>query len=317
MSSASSPSTPTPKRKSEDEPERVSPVNEDDAEEDDEGDWSEEAELEAAAEDVPVDYNDEPDAEGDEPPKEELEPSEEAFGKMKFALVCKRLESLYKLSVDSNKKRKKAVPLAQKLAFLIPPKSLEQFTQLKPGERPQTTFPLIRLLCPDKDTSRQFFMKESTMASAYIAAFGWKKDAKTSQALLNFHNPAKSGHDKADFSLVLQSLLEGKDVKPREGCKVGPRIQLEPSSLTVADINQALDELAGMRHRGNQRPSNHDWAAGGEKQPASNKRQKWDPTLARQRARWVERLLFGNRRISPLEHKWLVRIVFSNNMRFG
>jgi hypothetical protein len=317
MSSASSPSTPTtPKRKSEDELERVS-LEDGDEEEVEEGDWSEEAELETASDDVQVDYNDEPDAEGDEPPKEELEPSEEAFGKMKFFLVCKRLESLCQLSVDSAKKRKKAVPLSNKLAFLLPPKSLEQFTKLQPGERPQTTFPLIRLLCPDKDTSRQFFMKESTMAAAYIAAFGWKRDAKTSQALLNFHNPAKSGHDKADFSLVLQSILEGKDVKPREGCKAGPRIQLEPSSLTVADINEALDELAGMRHRGNQRPSNHDWVAGGGKPPASNKRQKWDPTLARQRARWVERLLFGNRRISPLEHKWLVRIVFSNQMRFG
>lgn len=172
--------------------------------------------------------------------------------------------------------------------------------QTKPGAPPETPFPFIRLLCPEKDASREYFVKHNTLAKAYIKAHAWDNKNPIAQALLKPEDPQRIAAANlppvmGDLSELIRIVLTG-------------RIDKKPSSLTVADINKALDELAAFKHRGNVRPSNHDWEAGSGN---ASKRKKNDETqkLGELQADWIKRFLSGSRRLSPLEHKWLTRIV--------
>lgn len=246
------------------------------------------------------DDDEEPEAEGDEHVIEEIEPSEENFGKIKFYQICKCLESITK--------QKKPVPLPKKLKFLLPPKSIQKLKEVGPGSPPQTPFPLIRLLCPDKDASRDYFVKHKTLARAYVKAYAWdEKTNPMAQALINFHDPNKIaaaglGTTPGDLSEVLKCVLED-------------RLDSAGSSLTLADVNKALDELAAFRHRGNLRPANRDWEAGSPKRKKAANKEK--DTVKALQADWVRRLLHGgDRRLSPVEHKWLARIALKE-MKFS
>ena len=235
------------------------------------------------------DDNDEPDVEGEERESQEIEPSEESFGRIKFYGICKSLE---KIST-------RRVSVQQKLMNLLPPAGIQKLKKTEPGGPPQTPFPLIRLLCPEKDASREYFVKHNTLAKAYIRAHAWQNDNVLAQALLKPNDPQKIAKAnlppvQGDLTELIKQVLKG-------------RVSDEPSSLTLADINKALDELAAFKHRGNMRPSNHDWEAG----DAASKRRKKDAgeKLYVLQADWIKRFLSGSRRLSPLEHKWLARII--------
>eukprot|EP00977_Amphora_coffeiformis_P014507 scaffold4079_cov167-Amphora_coffeaeformis.AAC.3 len=234
--------------------------------------------------------NEEPDVEGEEREGSlEIEPSEENFGRIKFYGICKSLE----------KTSTRRVGLQQKLMNLLPPAGIQKLKETEPGGPPQTPFPLIRLLCPEKDASREYFVKHNTLAKAYIRAHAWRNDNVLAQALLKPNDPQKIAKAnippvQGDLTELLKRVLKG-------------RVSDEPSSLTLADINKALDELAAFKHRGNIRPSNHDWEVG----DADSKRRKKEDgeKLYVLQADWIKRFLSGSRRISPLEHKWLARII--------
>ena len=241
------------------------------------------------------DDQDEPNAEGDEQEiVEEIEPSEENFGKIRFYGLCQSLE---KITFRSQRSRK--ITAKQKLMNLLPPAGIQACQKVEsPDSPPQTAFPLIRLLCPDKDASREYQVQQSKLAQAYIKAHGWPKESPLTQALLKPNDPNKIAAAKlppvqGDLTELIRHVLEG-------------RISKQPSSLTLTDVNKALDELASIPHRGNTRPTNHDWEDTGA---STNRKKKQGDKPGALRAEWVKKLLAGPRRLSPLEHKWLARIV--------
>lgn len=235
--------------------------------------------------------NEEPEGEGDEQPSEEIEPSEERFGSLPFYQICKQLEKI-------TTKRSKPITTKQKLMNLLPPVGLKALMKVEPGSPPSTPFPLIRLLCPEKDASRDYQIKHAMLARAYMKAFGWKKETSVlAQALLKPNDPDKITAAKlppvnGDISELIKCILKG-------------RVSEEPSKLTVADINRRLDELASIKHRGNTPPTNHDWQAGAV---LSRRRDDFEKKN-NLHGRWIENLLNGDNRLSPLEHKWLARII--------
>jgi hypothetical protein len=213
-----------------------------------------------------------------------IEPSEHNFGTIPFYAICKQLEKI----------SSRPVGVKQKLMNLLPPAGIAKLKRGEPGSPPQTPFPIIRLLCPEKDASREYFIKESTLAKAYISAFAWDDKHVLAQALLNSRDPQKIAAANlplfvnGDISQVIMEALKGK-------------IPDKPSSLTVADINKMLDELSSIKHRGNAQPTNHDW----ESSTAAAKRQRIDYYQRTNilRGKWIKSLLSGKHRLSRLEHK--------------
>ena len=242
-------------------------------------------------------------------PAETVEPSYKKFGSIPFALLTKRLEQLWqrKTMKKGNKRNKKPITLQDMLLNLLPPKMLHTYSQHAPGELPESIFPLLRLLCPEKDGARRTFVKEMTLARAYIKAFGWSTDKKESRKLLNYTDPAFVGTVGAgDFSVVLQQVLSGDDPNLA-------RVSNEPSKVTLTQINQALDDLGSLADK-TSRKTNHDWRQSRDK---GKKSQDKPLKIGDLRANWVRRFLnVGDLRLSPLEHKWLARILMER-MQFG
>jgi DNA ligase N terminus len=119
----------------------------------------------------------------------------------------------------------------------------------------------------------------------YIDAFDWKQNFKQFQMLKNSTDPKLFGPGDqgiaGNFSLVVQKVLTDK-------------ISATPSNLTLADINLALDELAAIHEQG---------------KSSTSKTKGKRKTKKSQIADWLKQFTHGARRISPLEHKWLVRII--------
>jgi hypothetical protein len=105
-----------------------------------------------------------------------------------------------------------------------------------------------------------------------------------------------------DFPLTLEKVLS-------------LRIRSEPSKATVGDINRILDGLT-RDIRGKGKKSNHDWRdsqqsqsqglpAGKAKRGRNNSK---GPNRNKIRAKWIQKA-FDEYKLSPLEHKWLARIM--------
>lgn len=121
--------------------------------------------------------------------------------------------------------------------------------------------------------------------------------------LKNPNDPKLFGQDHGiagNFSLVVQKVLSGIDGEPP---KIGPT----PSNLTLSDINQALDELSAIHKQGRN----------GNKSTITSSSSKGKPKAKKiQIAQWLKQFTHGARRIPPLEHKWLVRIIMGK-LEFG
>ena len=307
---------------------RTPPPREDLVADEDEGeDWEDRKDTNVVAGEELSDFEKEDDERDELDPQEKstvethtaltVEPSYQKFGSIPFSILSKRLEQLWqrKMMKNTGKKRNnKAITLQDMLLNLLPPKMLHTYSQHEPGQPPESIFPLIRLLCPEKDGARRTCVKEMTLAKAYIKAFGWASDKKESRKLLNYHDPAIVGTNGAgDFSVVLQHVLLGDDPNMS-------RVSKEPSKVTLTQINQALDELVAMGDK-TSRKTNHDWRPSSS---AANTKGSTDRTKTRkptkvsdERANWVSRFLnVGDLRLSPLEHKWLARILMER-MQFG
>lgn len=153
----------------------------------------------------------------------------------------------------------------------------------------QSIFPLLRLYCPDIDLARNYNIKERVIAQAYCNALGLTKNGRNYEMLYNFTDAQKVPQDIAgDLSLVVQHVMED-------------RISNQPSMMKVGDVNQLLDELAGLRHR--QHHHNHQWREKGS--PGKDSKKKVN--LVELREKWLRKVIAKG--LSPLEHKWLVRTI--------
>eukprot|EP00980_Cylindrotheca_fusiformis_P025864 scaffold14741_cov135-Cylindrotheca_fusiformis.AAC.14 len=209
-----------------------------------------------------------------------VEPDCDGANNIQFALICSRMENLWKLRKS---KKKKKVTQSQKFESILPKKLLEAL-------KSQSIYPLLRLYCPDIDLARNYNIKERVIAQAYCNALGLTKNGRNYEMLYNFTDAQKVPQDIAgDLSLVVQRVME-------------ERISAQPSLMKVGDVNQLLDELANQRNR--QHHHNHQWR---EKGGSENDGSKKKVNLVEMREKWLRRVIAKG--FSPVEHKWLVRII--------
>ena len=209
-------------------------------------------------------------------------------------------------------------------------------TTTLPTRTVQSIFPLLRLLLPEKDGSRQFQMAESTIGIMYGNALGLSSSQSSKyQMLLHYTDPhyvtstsSSSQQGLGDLSLVVQTV-------------VATTKTTQPSTYTIGQINAALDVLASLPAQAKQYKSNHDWKKRTMYPPTTNKKLRQSPYSVKElRIQWLRQLNDGTFRsptssnnhnsnnnnhndnkninpgLSPLEHKWLVRILL-RKMQYG
>jgi DNA ligase N terminus len=230
------------------------------------------------------------------------EPSFSAANSYPFGRLVKRLEEVW--NITFNTKKGEQPSLTDRLKWLMPPKEIAKFkTATNP---PQSIYPIYRLLLPEIDT-RQVFLKEAKIAAMYIAYYSLGKTHPDARKLENFNDPHYVRDGVGDFSLVLKSVLESRLPSSSK------------TKLTVGNVNELLDELATIGRRGS------NWAAtpGGGKPKASaakggtplkrgNRSKPATPNDLR--LEWLHKVMSAN--LSPIEHKWLVRII-TKNTKYG
>jgi DNA ligase-4 len=235
-------------------------------------------------ENVEYELDDDPDAEGDDPvAAKPPEPSYKKANAIPFFVVCKKMEDLWQLKGRNGKKPKYKPNEEQKLRHFLPPKLMQSLAESADGRTNESIFPLFRLLMPDQDASRRVMLKEALLANIYGEAFGMPKGSGDRQKLEHFTDAQKfpAGAQVGDFSVVLQRVIEPRFEDPTKGSK-----------LTVGEMNALLDELASL----------------------SGKDNNSKDTLRKRRGDWVGKLI--KKHVSPLEHKWLTRIIMGK-MEFG
>ncbi|KAF9517980.1 hypothetical protein BS47DRAFT_1290225 [Hydnum rufescens UP504] len=93
-------------------------------------------------------------------------------------------------------------------------------------------YPALRLILPQKDRERATYgFKETTLAKAFIHAFGLNEKSVDAQSLLNWKRPDQSDVAAGDFPTVLYQTLSSRS-SVREG------------SMTIEDLNNILDDLS-------------------------------------------------------------------------
>eukprot|EP00934_Nitzschia_sp_Nitz4_P002616 Nitzschia sp. Nitz4//scaffold52_size167869//42917//46816//NITZ4_002267-RA/size167869-processed-gene-0.92-mRNA-1//1//CDS//3329554008//2606//frame0 len=226
----------------------------------------------------------------DDDASENFVPDCDKANSISFAMLCHRMERLWSLRLQ----RKKISDLEKK-QYLLPPKLLKSL-------EPQSAFPLLRLLLPDCDHSRNVSMKEKLIAQAYCDAEGFSKGTKNYEMLFGFTDPQKVPHSMAgDLSRVVQHILE-------------QRIPNRPSKLTLGQMNALLDDLALIAQR-RRSTHNHDWRNSSNPGGNAGSGQSNKPVSSSiLRMQWIRKLM--NKSLSPVEHKWVVRILLQK-MEFG
>lgn len=240
-----------------------------------------------------------PVAEGDEQPPPKPVPSEAKASSIKFYTICFALEKVW---------RNKKWSDLEKLRTLLPPKFLDWLNTPSEGsDRPESIFPIYRLLIPDKDVSRQLQMAEHYLAKTYAGALELSNTSRKCQKLFHYTDSdlVATREGQGDFSIVVQHVVGTT------------KVEHVASGFTIGAINNALDKLALLKQHATSRKSNHDWnkVDGG----GSGKKKRKPPTLPELRIQWLKRLNEDTPEcpgLSPLEHKWLVRIIL-RKLEFG
>jgi DNA ligase-4 len=215
-------------------------------------------------------------------------PEYEKANSLPFYMLCRRLELLWQ---QKRKKGRRITELEKKKCIL--PSAL-----LKALE-PESIFPLLRLLLPDIDNSRNCFMKEKLIAQAYCEAEGFAKGTTNSDMLYNFTDPHKVPHQVAgDLSLVVEHVLT-------------QRIPTTPSKLTIGQINQLLNDLVSLSTTNRSTSTSHEWR---REDPGATKEKPIKIKITTLRQQWLRKCM--SKGLSPLEHKWLVRIMLKK-LEFG
>jgi DNA ligase N terminus len=252
---------------------------------------------------------DDPVAEGDEPYLPKPEPSIKKASSTKFLSLCKGLETVCRII----RKRERSMSEVEKLKTILKPEYLQWLAQPPPtGEPPESAFPVLRLLLPEKDGSRSFQMKEKILGKMYADAFGYSPNTTKYQKLMNFTNPNVVSPDEGvgDFSLVVYSIISKERKQARDA-----------KGLSIGEINLQLDELSSLPRKAREAKSNHDWRNAGSKQTSSSPSStvRKPTSLNALRSEWLRKIHAdrpGRAGLSPVEHKWLVRILL-NRLHIG
>ena len=214
---------------------------------------------------------------------------------MPFKQVCSRLEQLWLQRASNNSKRK--VSKQEKLNYLLP-KSL--LTYLEGG----SPFPYLRLIIPGSDSSRAHTgLKEAKIIQVYKQAMNLPRDGSLVKSMEQWRDSSKTGMQAAgDISLVIENIL--KERMPTSGSK-----------LTVGEVNEWLDVVALLSKK------RFDMVT--EDKDATSEKSKWTRDLERaitggrpnekrqdKHVRLIEKLM--NKNLSPVEHKWIVRLLLQN-----
>jgi len=225
------------------------------------------------------------------------QPAQDAVNGLPFSkFFCFRLEKLWRKKREKNAhKRWKE---KERLEYILPRQMLNDLNG-------QSVFPYLRLLLPEQDSRRQFRVKEKKIAEAYCKAQGFGKGTKNYEMLMNFTDPQKVPPDIAgDLSLVIEYVLKKR---------LPENIH---SEITLGKVNLFLDEMANLRAHANKNSDkgtahhNHGWRKslqGGNSTSGNNNNNEEKQSDATLRADWLRRVMCNG--LSPLEHKWLVRIL--------
>lgn len=273
------------------------------------------------------DRNDEdPVAEGEDPVPPKPEPSYAKASETKFFSICKGLEV-----VCRNNRKRKYMSDVDKLKTILKPEYLHWLSQQSSSpdnggddqqQPPESIFPLLRLLLPDKDGSRSFLMKEKMIGKMYIDAFSFAAGTSKYNKLIQYTNPniVSPNEGVGDLSLVVQNIMNTMK-----------RQTTENKGLSIGELNKLLDELVSLPRKARDAKSNHDWrnknntSTNNDNYVNNNNNNnnttgnKKPPTLNSLRADWLRRINTDTTRrlgLSPLEHKWLVRILL-NRLHVG
>jgi len=208
-----------------------------------------------------------------------------------FKVVCDRLEQLW-IQRAGNGKRK--VSKQEKLAYLLP-KSLLAFLE---GGSP---YPYLRLIVPASDSSRPHTgLKEAKIIETYKQAINLPRDGRLAKSMEHWRDSNMTGKQAAgDVSLVIENVL--KERMPCSGSK-----------LTVGEVNEWMDVVASITRTrfgmsAEEVSEKSKWRRDLEKAVAGGR-----PNEKRQdkHVRLIERLM--NKNLSPLEHKWIVRLLLQH-----
>jgi len=197
---------------------------------------------------------------------------------LSFAQLCRRFEMVYKQKLKGSKKQS-----TQTLVGCLLPDKMYLYLN------GSSFFPLLRLMLPDLDTSRPHTgMQERTISVAWADALGFIKQSRPYQKLIHFNDPTIAGPSAAgDLSKVVFEIM--KD-----------RFPDKPSNTNIGQINDMLDELVTIK---NPFKTSHDWRSSiSGSLPLPKKK-----NMAHLRRKWTEKVI--SKGLSPLEHKWLVRIL--------
>jgi len=217
------------------------------------------------------------------------EPSYSRANSLKFHTLVKRFDIVWaqrKRASSSNRNIKKASK-EDLLAHLLP-KELMKYLR---GGSP---FPVLRLMMPDKDNVRPHSgMKEKMIASVWGDAIGLNKNSPDYLKLTNYNDPMYAGPTACgDLSLAIFEVIHKRHPSSSHG-SIGTRNN--GSNVTIGEINSLLDELAAIKRMSMTTTTSNSSSYNGYR------------TKRQMRARWVEKLIHKN--LSPLEHKWIVRIL--------
>lgn len=181
-------------------------------------------------------------------------PTEERCNSLLFAYFC---DLLNRIEAASGTQKKLNILFTKDLSLRLQGGSI---------------YPLLRLLLPLVDCERgRYGMKQTSVAKVYINALNLSPHSEDALYLLHWHDPNRRSSRPSsvaagtDFGSVLEEVLMS-------------RVKSEPSSFTLGEINQLLDEIVS--------------AFGKEKE-----------------------VIIRNKvvmRFSPNEQKWLMRIVFQD-----
>ena len=168
----------------------------------------------------------------------------------------------------------------------------------------------MRLLLPDKDGTRSIQMKEKLIAKMYTSAFGFQPNTSKYNKLIHFNNPSIVRPDEGigDFSMVVYNVI----------CSVKMQTK-EAKGLSIGDLNNFLDELSSLPRKAKEAKSNHDWRNSVSDDRRTTSAASKPPNLTELRLDWLKRINTDTRMrlgLSPLEHKWLVRILL-NKLHIG
>ena len=184
--------------------------------------------------------DDEPVGEGEGPPPPKPEPSYALANAYKFYTFCMRLEFVWQKMHGLSKplfksQKQKDLSDEDKLGRILPKEYLEQFdAHSKCSDKPESIFPIFRLLMPDRDSSRQCNVKESTIARMYADAFGLWENSDRYKMLVNYRDDRFARNSAGDFPSVVMKVVAPTKLGKREDHK---------ADWTVGDINAALDEF--------------------------------------------------------------------------